>query len=339
MKKLKERFNLRVQFTLIIIIAMAVSIGGTYLVLFLLKKFLDYNLVISPILWILVIGITTGGSLSNYIGTKFLDPTTDLGKSMKKVAAGDFTVTLDTAALHPMVREIYENFNVMTAELRNTEVLKTDFVSSVSHEFKTPIGAIEGYAMLLQDSDSITPGQQECIDKILYNTKRLTGLIGNVLLLSKVDNQVIPSVKESFSLDEQLRQTIINSEPQWESKNIDFDVDLQEINYVGNEELLSHVWSNLLGNAIKFSPDGGLIKIRAVKDMGSITVTVEDQGPGIPEESLSHIFDKFYQADTSRKHEGSGLGLSLVKRILELHNGTVTAENVSGGGAKFTVNL
>jgi len=339
MKKLKERFNLRVQFTIIIIIAMAVSIGGTYLLLFLLKRFLDYNLVISPVLWILVIGITTGGTLSNYIGTKFLDPTNDLGKSMKKVAAGDFTVTLDTAALHPTVREIYENFNVMTAELRNTEVLKTDFVSSVSHEFKTPIGAIEGYAMLLQDSDSITPGQQECIDKILYNTKRLTGLIGNVLLLSKVDNQVIPSVKESFSLDEQLRQIIINSEPQWEPKNIDFDVDLQEINYVGNEELLSHVWSNLLGNAIKFSPDGGIIKVRAVKDMGSITVTVEDNGPGIPEDSISHIFDKFYQADTSRKHEGSGLGLSLAKRILELHNGTVSAENLPEGGAKFTVKL
>ncbi|MBP5660922.1 MAG: HAMP domain-containing histidine kinase [Lachnospiraceae bacterium] len=339
MKKLKERFNLRVQFTIIIIIAMAVSIGGTYLVLFLLKRFLDYNLVISPILWILVIGITTGGTLSNYIGTKFLDPTNDLGKSMKKVAAGDFTVPLDTAALHPTVREIYENFNVMTAELRNTEVLKTDFVSSVSHEFKTPIGAIEGYAMLLQDSDSITPGQQECIDKILYNTKRLTGLIGNVLLLSKVDNQVIPSVKESFSLDEQLRQTIINSEPQWEPKNIDFDVDLQEINYVGNEDLLSHVWSNLLGNAIKFSPDGGTIKIRAVRDVGSITVTVEDEGSGIPADSISHIFDKFYQADTSRQHEGSGLGLSLVKRILELHNGTVSAENIESGGARFMVKL
>ena len=318
---------------------MAVSIGGTYLVLWLLKRFFDYELVISPILWVLVIGLTTGGTLSNYIGTKFLDPTTQLGKSMKKVAAGDFTVTLDTDAVHPIVKEIYENFNVMTQELRNTEVLKTDFVSNVSHEFKTPIGAIEGYAMLLQDSDSITEGQQECIDKILYNTKRLTGLIGNVLLLSKVDNQVIQSVKESFSLDEQLRQTIINSEPLWSEKNLDFDVDLQEINYVGNEELLSHVWSNLLGNAIKFSPEGGLIKIRATALNGSITVTVEDSGPGIPEESLSHIFDKFYQADTSRKHEGSGLGLSLVKRILELHNGTVTAENVAGGGAKFTVNL
>ena len=339
MKKLKDRFNLRVQFTIIIMLTMAVSIGGTYLVLWLLKKFFDYELMISPVFWILVIGLTTGGTISNYIGTKFLDPTTELGKSMKKVAAGDFTVTLDTAAVHPMVKEIYENFNVMTEELRNTEVLKTDFVSNVSHEFKTPIGAIEGYAMLLQDSDSITPGQQECIDKILYNTKRLTGLIGNVLLLSKVDNQVIQSVKESFSLDEQLRQTIINSEPLWSAKNLDFDVDLQEINYVGNEELLSHVWSNLLGNAIKFSPEGGLIKIRAVSLNGSITVTVEDSGPGIPPESLSHIFDKFYQADTSRKHEGSGLGLSLVKRILELHNGTVIAENAPGGGARFTVYL
>ena len=339
MRKIKDRFNLRVQFTIIIIITMAVSMGGTYLVLFLLKRFFEYELVVSPVLWVLVIGLTTSGTLSNYIGTKFLDPTTDLGKSMKKVAAGDFTVTLDTGALHPMVKEIYENFNVMTQELRNTEVLKTDFLSGVSHEFKTPIGAIEGYAMLLQDSDTISPEQQECIDKILSNTKRLTSLIGSILLLSKVDNQVILSVKENFSLDEQIRQAIINSEPLWEQKNIDFDVDLQEINYVGNEELLSHVWSNLLSNAIKFSPDGGLIKISATALNGSIKVTVEDSGPGIPEESLSHIFDKFYQADSSRKHEGSGLGLSLVKRILELHNGTVTAENAEGGGARFTVNL
>ncbi|MBO4680059.1 MAG: HAMP domain-containing histidine kinase [Lachnospiraceae bacterium] len=339
MRKIKERFNLRVQFTIIIMLTMAVSIGGTYLVLWLLKKFFEYELVISPVLWVLVIGLTTGGTLSNYIGRKFLDPTTELGKSMKKVAAGDFTVTLDTDSVHPMVKEIYENFNVMTQELRNTEVLKTDFLSGVSHEFKTPIGAIEGYTMLLQDSDTISPGQQECIDKILNNTKRLTNLIGSVLLLSKVDNQVIQSVNENFSLDEQIRQAIINSEPLWEPKNIDFDVDLQEINYVGNEELLSHVWSNLLSNAIKYSPEGGLIKINATSLNGSITVTVEDSGPGIPAESLSRIFDKFYQADTSRKHEGSGLGLSLVKRILELHNGTVTAENVEGGGARFTVKL
>ena len=339
MRKIKERFNLRVQFTIIIMLTMAVSIGGTYLVLWLLKKFFEYELVLSPVLWVLVIGLTTGGTLSNYIGRKFLDPTTELGKSMKKVAAGDFTVTLDTDSVHPMVKEIYENFNVMTQELRNTEVLKTDFLSGVSHEFKTPIGAIEGYTMLLQDSDTISPGQQEWIEKILNNTKRLTNLIGSVLLLSKVDNQVIQSVNETFSLDEQIRQSIINSEPLWEPKNIDFDVDLQEINYVGNEELLSHVWSNLLSNAIKYSPEGGLIKINATSLNGSITVTVEDSGPGIPAESLSRIFDKFYQADTSRKREGSGLGLSLVKRILELHNGTVTAENAEGGGARFTVKL
>lgn len=339
MKKLKDRLNLRVQFTIIIIITMAVSIGGTYALLWLLNKFFDYSLVISPILWVLVIGLTTGGTLYNYIGTRFLDPTTELGKSLKKVAGGDFNVTLDASSTHPMVKDIYENFNMMTQELRNTELLKTDFVSSVSHEFKTPIGAIEGYAMLLQDSDSITPEQQDCIDKILYNTKRLSGLIGNVLLLSKVDNQTLPTAKESFSLDEQIRQCIIASEPLWEAKNIEFDVDLEEINYVGNEELMSHVWNNLIGNAIKFDPVGGLVKIRACSLNGSITVTVEDSGPGIPADSLSHIFDKFYQADPSRMHEGSGLGLSLVQRILELHNGSVAAENLPEGGARFTVKL
>ena len=318
---------------------MAVSIGGTYAVLWLLDRFFNYTLVISPVLWVLVIGLTTGGTISNFIGTRFLDPTTQLGKSLKKVAEGDFNVTLDTTSTHPMVKDIYDNFNVMTQELRNTELLKTDFVSSVSHEFKTPLGAIEGYAMLLQDTDSVTPEQQDCIDKILYNTKRLSGLIGNVLLLSKVDNQVLPSAKERFSLDEQIRQCIIASEPLWAAKNIEFDVDLEEINYVGNEELLSHVWNNLIGNAIKFDPAGGLVRIRACSVNGSITVTVEDSGPGIPVESLSHIFDKFYQADASRMHEGSGLGLSLVKRILELHNGTVTAENMPEGGARFTVKL
>ena len=339
MKKLKERFNLRVQFTIIVIITMAISIGGTYAVLWMLNRFFNYSLVISPILWVLVIGLTTGGTLSNFIGTRFLDPTTQLGKSLKKVAEGDFNVTLDTASTHPLVKDIYENFNLMTQELRNTELLKTDFVSSVSHEFKTPISAIEGYAMLLQDTDSVSAEQRDCIDKILYNTKRLSGLIGNVLLLSKVDNQVLPSAKERFSLDEQIRQCIIASEPLWAAKSIEFDVELDEINYVGNEELLSHVWLNLIGNAIKFSPEGGTIRIRATAENGSITVSVSDSGPGIPEDSLAHIFDKFYQADSSRKHEGNGLGLSLVKRILELHNGTVSAMNLAEGGACFTVKL
>lgn len=339
MRKLKERVSLRVQFTIIVIITMAISIGGTYAVLWLLNRFFNYSLVISPILWVLVIGLTTGGTLSNFIGTRFLDPTTQLGNSLKKVAEGDFNVTLDTTSTHPLVKDIYENFNLMTQELRNTELLKTDFVSSVSHEFKTPISAIEGYAMLLQDTDSVSAEQRDCIDKILYNTKRLSGLIGNVLLLSKVDNQVLPSAKERFSLDEQIRQCIIASEPLWAAKNIEFDVELDEINYVGNEELLSHVWLNLIGNAIKFNPDNGTIRIRATSENGSITVTVADSGPGIPEDSLSHIFDKFYQADTSRKHEGNGLGLSLVKRILELHNGTVSAMNLAEGGACFTVKL
>ena len=258
---------------------------------------------------------------------------------MGKVADGDFTVELNSRSTAKEIQEIFTGFNLMTHELRSTEILQLDFVSSASHEFKTPISAIEGYATLLRSSEDLTAEQRECVEKIIFNTKRLSSLTSSILLLSKLENQEIPTNRSKFLVDEQIRQSVVALETQWERKNIELDVDLCEAEYYGNELLMRHVWDNLISNAVKFSPENGIVRIHLAKKLGRIIFTVEDEGPGIPEESLRHVFDKFYQADSVHKQEGSGLGLALVEKILKLEKGAVTAENRENGGCRFTVTL
>jgi signal transduction histidine kinase len=234
---------------------------------------------------------------------------------------------------------MYDGFNWMVQELRSTEILQTDFVSNVSHELKTPLSAIEGYSMLLQDCDNLTPEQRGYVEKILFNTKRLSSLTGGILLLSKLENQATPTNLEWFSLDEQIRQTIVALESGWEKKNIELDVDLNPVSYYGNESLIGHVWSNILDNAIKFSPQEGRIAVRLWEENGTICVTVDDSGPGIRPDAMRYIFSKFYQADKSHKQEGNGLGLALVAQILKLEQGAVSVENLPECGCRFRIEL
>lgn len=259
---------------------------------------------------------------------------------MQQVAEGDFSVRLKTGKQLKEIQDIYSNFNLMVQELEATEILQTDFVSNVSHEFKTPISAIEGYATLLQDSDMpISKEQEQYIDKILLNTRRLSHLAGNILLLSKIEHQAIQTRQNWYRLDEQIRQSIVMMEPKWSEKEIEFDVDMMDVEYLGNENLICHVWDNLLSNAIKFSPRGGTIYIRMMPEGEKIRFSIENEGPQISEDSMKHIFDKFYQGDSSHKQEGNGLGLALVKQILNLCKGTISVENVPGSGCRFTVVL
>ena len=228
----------------------------------------------------------------------------------------------------------------MTHELATTEILQTDFVSNVSHEFKTPINAIEGYATLLQGFDGMTKDEQsECIDKIMFNTKRLSELDGNILLQSKTENQAIDANKKNYRLDEQIRKALLVYETEWTKKDIEFDVDMEDMEYFGNEKLLYHVWYNLIGNAIKFSPNCGTVGIRLYSKDASVIFEITDNGPGLSREAQKHMFDKFYQGDSSHKQEGNGLGLALVKRILTIEKGQITAENIPEGGCRFTVTL
>ena len=238
---------------------------------------------------------------------------------MQQVAEGDFSVRLETEKQMKEIRDIYSNFNLMVQELEATEILQTDFVSNVSHEFKTPISAIEGYATLLQDDDMpISEEQEQYISKILFNTRRLSHLAGNILLLSKIEHQSIQTRQNWYRLDEQIRQSIVMMEPKWSEKEIEFDVDMMDVEYLGNENLICHVWDNLLSNAIKFSPCGGTIYIRMMPEGEKIRFSIENEVPQISEYSMKHIFDKFYQGDSSHKQEGNGLGLALVKQILNL---------------------
>ena len=177
------------------------------------------------------------------------------------------------------------------------------------------------------------------MEKIAFNTRRLSSLVGSILLLSKLENRQIPTGRSRYRLDEQIRQSIVALEPAWEPKEIEFDVEMERMEYLGSEPMMRHVWDNLISNAIKFNPHGGLVRIRLEKRGRQIRFTIDDCGPGIGEEARKRIFDKFYQADNSHKAEGNGLGLALVKRILVFENGEINVENIPGGGCRFAVTL
>ena len=335
----RNRFNLRTRLTILVTVEMLVCVLAAYGldVLFNQVIFLGWRvpLELELVFVCLLVGILVTSLLSKF----FFDPIKKLRSAMDKVAEGDFSVRLEEKTNSKEIMEIYTGFNLMAHELNSTEILQTDFVSNVSHEIKTPINAIEGYSTLLQGSDNLDADQREYIDKILLNTERLSSLVGSILLLSKLENQQIPTNQTNYRLDEQIRHSIVELEPSWEKKNIEFDVELDRIDYLGNESMMRHVWDNLLSNAIKFSPEGGTVRIHLSKKLKKLVFTVEDQGPGLSEEAQKHIFDKFYQADSSHKQEGNGLGLSLVKRILTIEKGQISAENLSEGGCRFTVIL
>ncbi|MBQ4039999.1 MAG: HAMP domain-containing histidine kinase [Oscillospiraceae bacterium] len=333
-----NNFSLRAR----LVVLVAAEIVGSVLlaagVAWLLEVVLPDTVRIPLVLELIVFSLLIGSLVTTFMSKLFFDPIKRLGEAMEKVADGDLTVHIETRSSSKEIQEIYSGFNLMTHELNATEVLQTDFVSNVSHEFKTPINAIEGYTMLLQGGE-LDEDQQQYVEKILFNTKRLSDLVGNILLLSKIENQTIPTNQTTYRLDEQIRQSIVALEPAWSEKDIEFDVDMESIDYTGNEGLMRHVWDNLISNAIKFDPVCGIVRIRLARQDDKIVFTVEDSGPGISDEAKKHIFDKFYQGDSSHKEEGNGLGLSLVKRIIAIAGGEIFAENISGGGCRFTIIL
>jgi len=277
--------------------------------------------------------------VTRFISKGILQPIYQLREGMERVADGDFNTRLKVKTSSVEIQEIVAGFNMMVQELSSTEILQTDFITNVSHEIKTPINAIEGYTILLQECENIDTNQQKYLEKLLFNTKRLSTLVSNILLLTKIEHQSIQTDREWYRLDEQVRESIIVLESAWESKDIKFDIDLEYITYYGNGNMMYHVWTNLLDNAIKFGPVGGMIKIRLHKKNKKIFFIIEDNGPGLSEEAQKHLYDKFYQADSSHKQEGNGLGLALVKWILTISGGNICAENIATGGCRFTITL
>lgn len=339
MKRRRFFIDIRWYFTLIVFLEFLAAAGISVLVLWGLRHFLTISSETAALLVVLAACLAIGSGLTAIVNRRIFEPIRRVDAAMQQVSSGDFNVRLEQPSTIRDVENIRQSFNLMAQELGATEMLQSDFVSNVSHEFKTPINVIEGYATLLQDTAQTTPEQQEYIDKILLNTRRLSGLVGNVLLLSRLENQAIPNGRAEYRLDEQIRQSVMALESEWAAKEIEFDADMEEVRFFGNEGLMMHVWNNLIGNAVKFSGYGGLIRLKLDQADGKVRFVIEDEGPGIRPEDQKHIFDKFYQADNSREQEGNGLGLALVKRIVTVYGGEISVENRKERGCRFTVRL
>lgn len=292
-----------------------------------------------PISVLFCTSILTATALNFFLGKKVLTPISTLSKAMMDVAKGDFSVRLKYGDRVDELDEMISNFNTMVNELGTIETLRSDFVVSVSHEFKTPLAAIEGYATIMQNPTLHADERAEYTQKIIESTKQLAKLSSNILIISNLENKGMISEKTKFQLDEQLRQAILLLQPNWEEKKINFNVELIHADFCGNEELLMQVWINVIGNAIKFTPKNGEITVSL--DMGAdfVEVTVADTGIGILPEDQKHIFDKFYQADRSRYTDGNGLGLSLVKKFIDLCHGKIILESSPELGTSFTIRL
>lgn len=271
-----------------------------------------------------------------------VNPILQIMQAMNRLAAGDFTVRLQPKrrGYEPTeIREIKAAFNRAAEELSGTELLRKDFVNNFSHEFKTPIVSINGFADLLLDEDVSPEEQREYLEIIRDESKRLAQLSGSVLLLNRIESQTILTDKAEFPLDEQLRQSILVTQQKWRAKGIRFDAQLPACRYNGSEALLKEVWLNLLDNAAKFSPEGGTVAVTLRQEQGRIIAAVTDQGCGMDAETCRHIFEQFYQGDTSHKTQGNGLGLAMAQKIAALHGGTITVESQPGAGSCFTVTL
>lgn len=268
-------------------------------------------------------------------------PLHELDDAIKRVAGGDFTARVHISSTDEMGK-IGRNFNWMTEELGRIEYLRRDFVSSVSHEFKTPLAAVQGSARMLA---TLPPEKltKERLDKytalILEQTNRMSTLASNLLRLSRLEQQTCAEEICVFPLDEQLRRAILTLENQWSAKKLQPEIQLEEVTYRGDLGLLYQVWMNLLSNAIKFSHTGGVLEVIMTQQREAIEVKIRDYGEGMTPETLRRLFEKFYQGDGSRKTEGSGLGLSIVKRILDLHHGEISFESTLGEGTLCTVLL
>ncbi len=278
-------------------------------------------------------------TLAAGMGRSKLKPMNDLVHAMHDVSNGDFSVRVDAEGVPGDMGELVSSFNDMASELGGLEMFRKDFINNFSHEFRTPIVSIRGFAKQLERDDLTDEQRREYLDIIVSESDRLANMANNVLLLSKLESQTIVTDRAPYALDEQLRRCILLLEKQWTEKALELDVDLDEVEYRGNEEMVSHIWVNLLGNAIKFSPQGAPLAVRLRREGEWAEVKIRDAGAGMDEATQQRIFEKFYQGDTTHAAAGNGLGLSLVRRIVDLCGGTVAVDSAPGSGSTFIVRL
>lgn len=269
-------------------------------------------------------------------------PVKKILKATEQIAKGDFSVRLDVQSPYGRYSRydvIMENLNVLAAELGKSEVLKTDFIANVSHELKTPLAILQNYATLLQDESLDLETRRKYAKTLSQAAKRLSDLITNILKLNKLENQEIKPEFEKINLTEMLAQAVLSFEDLIEHKRLEIECDLDDVQIVSAPSLLEIVWNNLLSNAIKFTEAGGKIGVSLKMKSEKAIVSVFDTGCGISRETGAHIFEKFYQGDTSHSGEGNGLGLPLVKKVIDVLGGEISVSSEIGKGSTFTIVL
>lgn len=285
-----------------------------------------------------VLSVLIGTGITFFAGHLPLRPIHIFIQAIHDVSGGNFDTKIHIE--HPKeFRELSECFNKMTDELSGIEILRSDFINNFSHEFKTPMVSILGFAKMIKSGDLSEAEKEEFLDIIIDESKRLSELANNVLNLSKVESISLLSDFSVFNVSEQIREAILLLENKWEKKQLTFDLQLEEIMLSGSADLLKQVWVNLIDNAVKFSPEGSEISLSLSACAQKAVFSLTDHGCGMDEETRSHIFEKFYQGDTSHSGQGNGLGLALVKKIVELHHGSITAVSTPKKGSSFTVEL
>ena len=326
------------------IISTAITIGAIKIFY---KEAITYEKLVLVCILILVLALIIAW-FSLWVGAGHLTkPLIDVSNTVKQVAEGNFKVNIKrrdtTKCEYEYINEVDElakNVNKMVAELDGMDYMRKDFMSNVSHEIKTPIAAITGFTEILLDGSIDESERQEYLEVINKESMRISRLCENMLHMSRLDSQVIVANLQKIRLDEQLRKCIILLSEKWSNKEIDFSIDLEEVSILSDYDMLQQVWINLIDNAIKYSRENCKIDI-SVKSFNdkSVVVSISDNGIGIEEGKLHRIFDKFYQCEESHKKSGSGLGLSISKRIVELLNGTIECKSKKDSGTTFEVTL
>jgi signal transduction histidine kinase len=323
---------------------MVLSIASAALLVFLLSRagWIDLNQPNSyrGLYILLYISIFMGVATAALLSRRSVKPIRDMMEATAKVARGDFSAqaTVKGSVVFEL-EELAVSFNKMVQELKGIETLRSDFVRNFSHELKTPIVSISGFAKLLKQGDLSEEEKQDYLDRIIQESERLVELSTSILNLSKVENIEILSEKTTYRLDEQIRLAILMLEPKWNAKSLQMDIALEDVTICSNKNLLQQVWINLLDNAIKFTDNGGTLKISLHRRGQQAIFRLEDNGRGMNEETMRRMFDKFYQGDPSRSMTGTGLGLTIVKRIIDLCEGKIEVDSELGVGSVFTIRL
>lgn len=338
----KSRINL-VGFIIFFFTISAVIAGavGTYI---LVSRLTSDNNTITLVMLVVIVVFALLGSVADLIRRKIMvdKPTEKILDATEKISYGDFTTRLipEHSPDHfDQYDLIMENLNLMTEQLEKMQVINSDFVSAVSHEFKTPLSVIRGYATALNDEKLDEQTRQDYTSAIISASGKLSSLISSVLLLNKLENQKLKPDLARFNLSSALEEVALNFVSAIEEKNIDFSCELNDCFVYSNRDFLDIVWNNLLSNAIKFTDDGGKITLSCKRVGGKVEVCVADNGCGISESAGKRIFDKFYQADDSRAVNGNGLGLALVKKVIDLVGGEIYVVSNLNKGSTFTIKL